>query len=199
MYKPKEMSKKLGITVRTLQRWDMDGKLKAHRSPTGRRYYTEQQLEEYMRGIVPIEKKHIAYARVSSPSQKDDLQNQVKFLRDYANSKGIILNEVLTDIGSGLNYNRKRWNDLLDAVARGEVDTVYITSKDRFIRFGYEWFEKFCLRRQTNIVVLNNPDLSPDQELVPDLISIIHVFSCRIYGLRKYKTQIKGDKDVNRV
>lgn len=68
-----------------------------------------------------------------------------------------------------------------------EIDTIYITYNDRFVRFGYDWFESFCGKFDTKIIVLNNPDLSPQQELVEDLVSIIHVFSCRIYGLRKYK------------
>lgn len=74
-----------------------------------------------------------------------------------------------------------------------QVATLYITYKDRFISFGYEWFEHLCQRHDTEIVVLNNPDTSPDKELVDDLVSIIHVFLCRLYGLRKYKKKIQGD------
>jgi len=82
---------------------------------------------------------------------------------------------------------------------QGDISTIYITFKDRFVRFGYDWFEQLCKKFNTDIVVLNNPDLSPQQELVEDLISIIHVFSYRIYGLRKYKKQIAGDSDVTGV
>ena len=77
------------------------------------------------------------------------------------------------------------------------MDTIYITYKDRFVRFGYDWFEQLCLKFNTKIVILNNPDLSPQQEMVEDLVSIIHVFSCRIYGLRKYKKKIEEDEHVN--
>ena len=77
-----------------------------------------------------------------------------------------------------------------------KIKTIIISSKDRFIRFGYDWFEKFCSKFNTNIIVVNNESLSPNEELVQDIISILHVFSCRLYGLRKYKTQIAEDKDV---
>ena len=196
MLKPKDFAEKIGVTVKTLQNWDNDGTLKAQRTPTNRRYYTEKQYLEYIGQGKSGQRKVVAYARVSNAGQKDDLANQVKFLRNYANGKGIILDEVITDIGSGLNYKRKKWNQLLDSIMSNEIDTVYITYKDRFIRFGYDWFEKLAHKFNTQIVVLNNPDLSPTEELTEDLVSIIHVFSCRIYGLRKYKKKIENDETL---
>ena len=196
MLKPKDFAEKIGVTVKTLQNWDNDGTLKAQRTPTNRRYYTEQQYLEYIGQGKSSQRKVVAYARVSNAGQKDDLANQVEFLRNYANGKGIILDEVITDIGSGLNYKRKKWNQLLDSIMSNEIDTIYITYKDRFIRFGYDWFEKLAHKFNTQIVVLNNPDLSPTEELTEDLVSIIHVFSCRIYGLRKYKKKIENDKTL---
>ena len=196
MLKPKDFAEKIGVTVKTLQNWDNDGTLKAQRTPTNRRYYTEEQYLDYIGQGKSSQRKVVAYARVSNAGQKDDLANQVEFLRNYANGKGIILDEVITDIGSGLNYKRKKWNQLLDSIMSNEIDTVYITYKDRFIRFGYDWFEKLAHKFNTQIVVLNNPDLSPTEELTEDLVSIIHVFSCRIYGLRKYKKKIENDKTL---
>lgn len=196
MLKPKDFAEKIGVTVKTLQNWDNDGTLKAQRTPTNRRYYTEKQYLEYIGQGKSSQRKVVAYARVSNAGQKDDLANQVEFLRNYANGKGIILDEVITDIGSGLNYKRKNWNQLLDSIMSNEIDTVYITYKDRFIRFGYDWFEKLAHKFNTQIVVLNNPDLSPTEELTEDLVSIIHVFSCRIYGLRKYKKKIENDETL---
>lgn len=199
MIKPKDMAQRLNISVKTLQRWDNEGILVAHRTPTNRRYYTEDQYLSVTNQTLQSTRKQVAYARVSNNNQKDDLANQVQFLRNYANGKGLILDEIITDIGSGLNYNRKKWNILIDQVMNNEIDTIYITYKDRFIRFGYSWFERLCLKFDTKIVVLNNIDLSPQEELVEDLISIIHVFSSRIYGLRKYKRKIEGDSNVHRV
>ena len=133
-YKPNEFAELLNVSVITLQRWDNNGKLKAFRSPTNRRYYTYEQYLEY-RGIHKEDnnRKTIIYTRVSTSNQKDDLKNQVDFLRQYANAKGIIVDEVIEDYGSGLNY-----------------------------------------------------------------ISILHIFSCRIYGLRKYKNKIKEDEEVEK-
>ena len=195
MLKPKEMAERLNVTVRTLQRWDNDGILKAYRTPTNRRYYTEEQYLEYtgQSQMAKDTRKVVAYTRVSSNGQKDDLKSQVQFLRNFANGKGIILDDVITDIGSGLNYKRKKWNKLLDDVMDNQIKAIYITYKDRFVRFGYDWFENLCKKHNTEIVVLNNIETSPSQEMVDDMISIIHVFSCRLYGLKKYKTKIKND------
>lgn len=194
MYKPNQFAEMLGVSVKTLQRWDNDGKLIANRTPTDRRYYTHKQYLDYVneskRGKVVI------YTRVSSSNQKDDLVNQVNFLQQYANAKGLIVDEIIEDLGSGLNYNRKKWNKLIDESINGQVSKIIITHKDRFIRFGYDWFERFLLNLGVEIIVVNNEKLSPQEELVQDLISIIHVFSCRIYGLRKYKTKIERDEEV---
>lgn len=196
MLKPKEMAQKLGVSISTLQRWDREGVLKAYRNPKNRRYYTEEQYLNYMGMSDDKKRKVVAYSRVSSRNQKDDLDNQFNFIKNYCNAKGIIVDDYMSDIGSGLNYKRKNWNKLLDQVMNNEIETIYITYKDRFIRFGYDWFENLCHQFDTQIVVLNDKTTSPQQELVEDLISIIHVFSCRIYGLRKYKTDIKEDDDL---
>lgn len=197
MIRLNEMAKRLNVSVKTLQRWDRDGILVAKRTPTDRRYYTEDQYLEYIGSSTKSKRKTIAYVRVSSTNQKDDLQNQITFIRNYVNAKGEILDDVIEDIGSGLNYNRKHWNDLLlNQIPKGEIEKIYITYKDRFVRFGFDWFERFCNHYNCEIVVINNPDTSPQKELVDDLISIIHVFSCRIYGLRKYKKDISSDESL---
>ena len=197
MIRLNEMAKRLNVSVKTLQRWDREGILVAKRTPTDRRYYTEDQYLEYIGSSTKSKRKTIAYVRVSSVNQKDDLQNQITFIRNYVNAKGKILDDVIEDIGSGLNYNRKHWNDLLlNQIPKGEIEKVYITYKDRFVRFGFDWFERFCNHYNCEIVVINNPDTSPQKELIDDLISIIHVFSSRIYGLRKYKKDISLDESL---
>ena len=196
-YKPKDFAALLGVSVKTLQRWDREGILKANRTPTDRRYYTYSQYLRF-KGVVTEDdnRKVVIYARVSTKNQKDDLQNQVSFLRVFCNARGMIVDECIEDYGSGLNYNRKKWNDLLEEVMDNKVKTIIVTHKDRFVRFGYEWFEKFCMKFNTSIVVVNNEELSPQEELVQDIVSILHVFSCRLYGLRKYKKQIREDKEI---
>ena len=196
-YKLNEFAELLNVSVRTLLRWDNDGILKAFRTPTDRRYYTYEQYLEY-KGISnsEIKRKNIIYTRVSTSNQKDDLKNQLDFLRQFTNSSGVIIDDVVEDYGSGLNYNRKKWNKLIDECMLNEVDTIYITHKDRFVRFGYSWFERLLSKFNVTIIVVNNEALSPQEELVQDIISILHVFSCRIYGMRKYKKKIKEDKDI---
>ena len=140
-YKPKDFADLLGVSVKTLQRWDREGILKANRTPTDRRYYTYDQYLQF-KGI-QIEndiRDVVIYARVSTRNQKDDLQNQVEFLKQFCNAKGMIVNQCIEDFGSGLNYNRKNWNKLLDEVMENKIKTIVISNKDRFIRFGYEWF-----------------------------------------------------------
>lgn len=197
MIKINEMAKRLGVSIKTLQRWDREGILVAKRTPTDRRYYTEDQYLEYIGLASKSKRKTIAYARVSSVNQKDDLQNQISFIRNHVNAKGEVLDAVVEDVGSGLNYNRKNWNDLLlNQIPKGEIGKIYITYKDRFVRFGFDWFERFCNHYDCEVIVINNPDTSPQKELIDDLISIIHVFSCRIYGLRKYKKDISLDESL---
>ncbi len=110
---------------------------------------------------------------MSNRGQKDDLENQIEFLKTFANARGGIV-------------------DCTD----GNVSTIIIVHRDRFIRFGYEWFEKFLSKFGVEIIVVTNEKFSLQEELIQDLLSIVHVFSCRIYGLRKYKKKISEDKDL---
>ena len=196
-YKPGDFAELLGVSVKTLQRWDREGILKANRMPTDRRYYTYDQYLQF-KGIKTKNdnRETVIYARVSTRNQKEDLQNQVAFLRQFCNAKGMIVDQCIEEYGSGLNYNRKKWNRLLEEVMEQKVKTIVVTHQDRFIRFGYDWFERFCEKFHTTIVIVNNEELSPQEELVQDMISILHVFSCRLYGLRKYKNQIKRDEEI---
>lgn len=195
--KPKNIAKILNVTVNTLQRWDRENIFVAKRTPkTNRRYYTEEQLNDFLGKKNRISNDIVIYARVSNNSQKDDLKNQIEYLKNYANNKGYIVSEIISDIGSGLNYNRKNWNLLLKNILTKKISKVIISHKDRFIRFGFDWFFNFANMYGCEIEIVNNETTSPQEEMIKDLISIIHVFSCRIYGLRKYKNQISGDKTL---
>lgn len=196
-YKIHEVAKKLGVTVKTLQRWDNSGVFKARRTPTNHRYYTDEDILKYQGlSLDKTKRKIVAYVRVSSHGQNSDLKNQTEFIRNFVNARGEILDEIFEDVGSGLNYTRPKWNELLQAVMRDEIDKIYITYKDRFVRFGFEWFENLCQQHGTKIVILNNETTSPEKELVEDLTSIVDEFSCRINGLSKYKKALKDDKEV---
>ena len=199
MYSIGKFAKEIGVTTKTLRNWHKEGKLIPIKiTDGGTRYYSEEQLNIYFNKSSCCDRKIVIYSRVSNVGQRDDLNNQIDFLKTYSNSKGYIT-EVYSDIGSGLNFKRKNWNKILGMVQNNEVDRIVIAHKDRFIRFGYEWFEQFCNKFNTVIEVVNNEKLSPQEELVQDLISIIHVFSCRIYGLRKYKKEILDDKNAKNI
>ena len=196
-YKPKEFAELLNVSVKTLQRWDREKTLVANRTPTNRRYYTYDQYLQFKGiGRDTDSRKIVIYTRVSTRNQTDDLENQVDFLQQYVNAKGLIADDIVRDYGSGLNYNRKKWNQLLNEVMENKIKMIFISHKDRFVRFGFDWFEKFCNKFNVEIVVVKNEKLSPPEELVQDIVSILRVFSCRLYGLRKYKKQIEGDETI---
>jgi len=133
----------------------------------------------------------IAYTRVSGVAQKPDLANQVKALEAYCQQQDIRVDEWLSDIGSGLNYKRKQFNRLMEMIELGQVRRLIIAHRDRLVRFAYEYFEAFCERHHTEIVTINGENLSPEQELVRDLIAIVTVFSARLHGLRSYRKVLK--------
>src|SRR5437763_2579038 len=185
-YSPKQFGKLIGKSVNTLQKWDRKGILPAFRSPTNRRYYTHEQYLQY-RGLISNEQgKTIAYARVSSPSQKKDLLLQKDALRAYCVEHKIKVDQWMEDIGSALNYKRKGFNQIIEEIELGHVKRVVIGYEDRFVHFGYDWCESFCERHGTEIVVVNGEALSPNEELVSDLLAIITVFSARLHALRSH-------------
>lgn len=192
IYKPGKFAKKIGRSVSTLQKWDRANKLKARRTATNRRFYTEEDFRFVMGIEPPVEERvHYTYARVSGSGQKRDLQAQMKAVQEFCQASGISVLEHLSDIGSGLNYKRKSFVELMDKVEKREVASIVVAHKDRLVRFGFEWFESFCKKHGTRIIIINNESLSPQEEMTQDLLSIVHCFSSRLYGLRKYKREIK--------
>lgn len=192
IYNITEFSKLVGKSVNTLQRWDREGILISYRSPSNRRYYTQSQYDEYM-GITKSEDRvDVIYTRVSKKNQEDDLKNQLSFIIGYTKQNSILISNIYSDIGSGLDYNRKAFNKLIEDAFSGKINKVYISHKDRFVRFGYDWIcsllKKYC---NVDVIDINDIMTSPEEDLVNDLVNIIDIFSCRISGLRKYKSKIK--------
>ncbi len=185
-YSPKQFGQLVGKSVATLQRWDREGILTAHRSPTNRRYYTHDQYLAYIGVVAKPEGRVVLYARVSTRNQRGDLLNQIAALEQYCQQHGMIPSDTIQDIGSGLNYHRKGFNQLFEDIEVGKVHQLIVAHKDRLVRFGFEWFAEFCARHGTDLIVLNQETLSPEQEMVNDLRAIVHVFSARLDGLRSY-------------
>lgn len=186
-----EFSRLTGKTIQTLRNWDKKEVLKPHHvSESGYRYYSQEQLNHFL-GIQSknkLNKKVIGYCRVSSHKQKDDLERQIENVATYMYAKGYQF-EIITDIGSGINYNKKGLNQLMDMVTNSEVEKVVVLYKDRLIRFGYELIENLCTKFGTVIEIIDSTEKTSEQELVEDMIQIVTVFSARLQGKRANKAK----------
>ncbi|GHO75075.1 hypothetical protein KSD_28460 [Ktedonobacter sp. SOSP1-85] len=200
MYSVAQFAKQIGVSVKTLQRWDREGRLKAKRTISGRRYYDEADLATALNlPQRPAIRRTVAYCRVSSPAQRPDLHNQRAALESYAASKSLVVDEWIMEIGGGLNFERKRFLRLVDAIIEGQVSRLLIAHEDRLARCGFALIKHLCEAHHTELVVMNTETLSPEQEVVQDLMSIVHDFSSRLYGLRNYRKALeKALKDENR-
>lgn len=182
----------LGVTPQTLRKWDEDGYfIPAQRRGNGYRYYTKQQVEEFLEKLNTTKnqyRKNIGYCRVSTSKQKDDLLRQAENVEMYLKTLKQPYS-MISDIGSGINYSKKGLSELLELICKNKVDTIYVLYKDRLVRFGFEIIEKIADLHGTKIVVLDNEDKTKEQELVEDLMQIITVFSCRLHGKRAAKTR----------
>lgn len=187
-YSIAETSKLLNITAQTLRNWDKSGKLKPHHTTdSGYRYYSQEQLNRVL-GIKDTARKVIGYCRVSSLKQKDDLVRQVENMRTYLMAQGRPF-EIITDIGSGVNYKKKGLRELVRLITQNEVDKIVVVYKDRLLRFGYELIEYIATLYNCDIEVIDNTEKTEQQELVEDMIQIITVFSCKLQGKRANKTK----------
>ena len=192
IYRVKEFAERVRKSPDTLRRWDRQGRLKAKRSAGGHRYYDESDVGKALGIEIPqADKKTVVYCRVSSRSQLSDLRSQVEAMRSFCLGGGIAVDEWLEEISGGMNFKRNVFLNLFGQIERGEITKLIIAHKDRLVRFGYDFFEIFAQKHGCEIVVVNQEQLSPQQEMVEDLMAIVHCFSSRLYGLRNYKKKIK--------
>lgn len=193
----REFASKIGVSTQTIRRWEKEGKITpAYRTPSGHRMFTQEQVNQYSNRPIkdPIT---IAYSRVSSHSQKDDLASQKQAIEQWVINNGTVLNDHYTDIGSGLSFKRKNLQKIIDlAVVDHQPINLIVAHKDRLSRFGFDLIEHILIITGGSITVINLESLSPQEELVQDIVTILHVFSSRLYGLRKYKKQISRDKEI---
>ncbi len=185
-----EVAERLRVTVKTIQKWDREGKLKALRTPSNRRIYTEESLQDFL-GIPRQKRKTIAYIRVSTQAQRSDLKNQRQAVELFCQASGLANVEYVEEIGGGLNFKRKKFLDLMDQIEDNKIEKLIIAHKDRLCRFGFDYFENLCEKHQCVLLIINQESLSPQDEMVQDLMAIIHCFSSRLYGLRNYKKILK--------
>ena len=180
----------LGVSAQTLRRWEREGKLIAdERTEGGRRRYDLARLRPEQFHAPEAARRTIAYARVSSHDQKDDLERQKQVLELYCARQGWTF-EVVADPGSGMNYHKKGLKRLLDDVVEGRVGRLVITHKDRLLRFGAELVFAICEAKNVEVVILNRgEDTTFEEDLARDVLEIITVFSARLYGSRSRKNQ----------
>lgn len=193
-----KFSKEIGISINHLRLLHKTGELVPVKiTKGGTRYYSDKQLNDYL-GLNEKDKKVILYARVSTKQQKDDLENQIKNLKEYAYSKGYNF-EIISDIGSGINYKKEGLKKLLEKINNSEISKIVVLYKDRLISFGFELIEFLANINNIEIEIIDNTTISKEEELTNDLIQIITVFANKLYGSRskKIKQLIDGVKNVS--
>jgi excisionase family DNA binding protein len=194
-----EAAKELGVSISTLRRWESEGKITSERTHGKHRRYDISTMRNHGESKpVGAHRITIAYARGSSHDQKSDLVRQVERLETYCAAKGWRY-EIVSDLGSGLNYNKRGLRKLILRICEGEVSRLVITHKDRLLRFGSELVFAICEKYGTEVVILNASDeMTFEQELAEDVLEIITVFSARLYGSRSHKNKkiMKSLKEV---
>ncbi|MDX1900992.1 MAG: IS607 family transposase [Gammaproteobacteria bacterium] len=189
LYRIGQAAQLLGVSTSTLRRWERDGKLIPERTKGEHRLYRLSKFKISKSKNEGRDRKTIAYARVSSHDQKSDLERQKKVLEMYCASHGWSF-ELLTDLGSGMNYYKKGLKILLNAILDGHIGRLVLTHKDRLLRFGAELVFALCEAREVEVVIINSGDeLKFEEELAKDVLEIITVFSARLYGSRSRKNQ----------
>ena len=186
--KRKEALEILGVCYKTLYKMAENKEIETAKMGSNTVYNVQKYLRDH--NISKINKKKICYCRVSSNKQKEDLKRQIEYMeRRYPN------NIIIKDIGSGLNYKRKGLQEIIMMAINGEIEELVIAYKDRLTRFGYEMLE-FIITKYSNgkiIIINNDEEQTPTEELTKDILSIMNVYVAKINGLRKYKNQIKND------
>lgn len=195
-----EAAKALGVSPQTLRRWEREGKaVPTEKTAGGRRRYDLAKLRpDLFRAESVADRKTVAYARVSSHDQKEDLERQKKVLEMYCSAAGWTY-EIVDDLGSGMNYRKKGLKRLIDGILDESIGRLVLTHKDRLLRFGAELIFALCEARNVEVVILNRGgDATFEEDLAKDVLEIITVFSARLYGSRSRKNKliIDGIKKV---
>lgn len=191
-----EFAKQVNRSTRTILRWEEKGIITPHKTTSGQRYYTQKHINQALNQHHTPKQTTIAYTRVSSHNQKQDLKNQKQALETYSQNAGITIDEWIEETGSGLNFKRPKLLNLINRATQNKEEiTLLIAHKDRLARFGYDLIEHIIELSSGKIIIMNHESLSPQEELVQDILSILHVFSSRLYGLRRYEKAIRKEKD----
>jgi putative resolvase len=187
---PQEAKQMFGFHPKTLNRWALAGKIDFIRSVGGHARYSVDSLKQLAHSA--DNREIILYARVSSTTQQDELKTQSEYIsRAYPQCR------VISEIGSGMNFKRKKFLEIMESVAKKEVKLIVIAHKDRLMRFGFEFIEWFCTLNNCQIEIINNTYKTPHRELVDDFMAIMQYFSAKLYFLKPYQDEIK--KEVHKL
>lgn len=184
----------LNVTSETLRSWDNQGKIRTIRTPSRFRNYSMEDINKIIGSNVirHSAKRKICYCRVSSKKQSDDLERQEEYMKDKFPN-----HEIISDIGSGLNWKRTGLKSILEQSMLGNVEEVVVAHRDRLCRFGFELLEFIFEKNKTHLLVIDtDSEKSSNTELAEDIISIIHVYSCRAIEKRKYKKREKKEEEL---
>ena len=203
-YKTGELAKMIGKQTRTVQSYCIKGDINSIIIPSGKRIISRDEVIKYLRSSNLLyeddNKIDLIYARVSTNEQKNrgDLDRQIDYITREIIAKNPKNLKVFSEVGSGLNDNRKELKKLLDMVMNDEVDRIFILYKDRLTRFGFNYLEQICNKFGTEIIVISEEiqEKSIQEELAEDIISIIHSFSGKLYGTRN-KIKEKLEKELS--
>ncbi|MHA1238805.1 MAG: IS607 family transposase [Candidatus Odinarchaeia archaeon] len=184
LYRTGEAAKRLGVSKMTVLRWIKASKLKAYR--IGKEYRVpESEVRRILESKLPD--KVVIYARVSSRDQKEGLERQVEYLKNYCSSRGYQVAKIITDISSGLNESRNGLKQLFKLVEGGEVTKVIVTYRDKLTRFGFKYLRQYFNSHGVEIEVIFDDEEKPEKELVEDLLAIVTSFAGKLYGMRSHK------------
>jgi len=193
-----EAAERLGVSTITLRRWEKAGKITATRTQGGHRRYALADIEPQAVHLARQSRSTIAYARVSSHDQKEDLERQKQVLELYCANQGWQFH-LIGDLGSGMNYHKKGLRQLLNAIIDGDCGRLVITHKDRLLRFGAELVFAVCEAKNVEVVIINKGEETTfEEDLAQDVLEIITIFSARLYGSRSHKNKkiLDGIKNV---
>ncbi len=180
-----EAAKLLGVTVKTVRVWEKSGRFKSYREGNGHRRYVIAELLGSKKGQALT----IGYARVSAHDQKADLKRQEIVLESYCAGKGFDF-EIISDLGSGMNYQKKGLIRLIKLICSNQVERLVMTHKDRLLRFGSELIFSLCEHFGVEVIIINKSEESTfEEDLANDVLEIITVFSARLYGSRSHKNK----------
>lgn len=182
--------KMLDVTPTTLRTWDKNGQIRTVRTPSNKRMYNLTDIHNILGWdkVAPQEKQKIVYCRVSSKKQMDDLERQKHLLKQKFPNHCMV-----TDIASGINWKRKGLRSILDSAMQGKLTELVVAHRDRLSRIGFGLIEYILEANKVKLVVLDKTAESPDEELVDDVLSIIHVYSCKRMGQRRYTCEKNKD------